>query len=148
MKRKSGFTLIELVVVVLILGILAGVAAPKMFDTSARATDNSLKTTIAIVRDAIELYAADPDNTATIKGKVPLWTDQATFKTDLAKYIRGTFPSCPVGPAAEKDAIRSIAEATASDGTGGWRYDPATGFFGIHFNGTSASDATITYDDF
>lgn len=37
-----GFTLIELVVVILILGILAGVAAPKLLSVSGEATDNGL----------------------------------------------------------------------------------------------------------
>lgn len=58
MKHRSAFTLVELVVVIMILGILAGVAAPKLLNTSAAATENSLRTTLSVVRDAIELYAA------------------------------------------------------------------------------------------
>jgi len=57
--RRNGFTLIELVVVIMILGILAGVAAPKLLSVGGDATDNGLKQSLSIIRDAIELYAAD-----------------------------------------------------------------------------------------
>ena len=56
MRKHKGFTLIELVVVVMILGILAAVAAPKLLGTSSSATDNGLKETLGVVRDAIERY--------------------------------------------------------------------------------------------
>ena len=96
MRSRTGFTLVELVVVILILGILAGVAAPKMFNTSAKATDNTLKQTLAIVRDAIELYTADGDLNPTV-GIPPAFVSSADFHGKLSKYIRGTFPTCPVG---------------------------------------------------
>ena len=56
MCRKKGFSLVELVVVVLILGIIAAIAAPKMFNTANDARTNATKQSLVVVRDAIELY--------------------------------------------------------------------------------------------
>ncbi len=136
MKARSGFTLVELVVVILILGILAGVAAPKLFDTSAKATDNSVRTSLAIIRDAIELYAAET-------GSVPTWSNEATFKSDLDPYIRGSvFPTCPVGANA---GASTISNAGATDDATAWRYN--AGEFFINDGGASASGIG-NYDTF
>ena len=112
MNKQSGFTLIELVVVILILGILAGVAAPRLFDTAGQANENSARTTLTIVRDAIELYAAANNGP-------PGWTDSATFQGDLDTYLRGSvFPSCSVGFGGN-----AVSNAAATDGTTAWRYN-------------------------
>ena len=146
--RRSGFTLIELVVVIMILGILAGVAAPKLLTVSADATDNGLKQTLAIVRDAIELYAAENG------GALPPCTGTgADFRTALDTYIRGVFPSCPVGPtagtAAAMDITSTGAGPTTADATPaqGWKYNTADGTFICNYGAATVSDASVNYED-
>jgi general secretion pathway protein G len=146
MSRRSGFTLIELVVVILILGILAGVAAPKMFSTSAKATDNGLKQSLAIVRDAIELYVSQNG------GSYPPCngTGGSDFKTALQTYIRGQFPKCPVGTAATLSGVAStnVVGTTTADAspTYGWKYNTVTGAFICNYSAATQTDGTVTYD--
>ena len=58
MKNKNGFTLVELVMVIVILGILALVAAPKFFDLSTDANTSAEKGVVGGVRSGISTYFA------------------------------------------------------------------------------------------
>ena len=142
MTRRSAFTLVELVVIILILGILAGVAAPKMFKTSATATENGLKQTLAIVRDAVELYTAEN------AGNYPPCTgDGQNFRDAVKKYIRGPFPVCPVGPAKNFQVLASSGATTTGSLTPdeGWQFNTANGTFICNFAGPT-SVSGVTYD--
>ena len=140
--RRNAFTLVELVVVILILGILAGVAAPKLLNTSKTATDNGLRQTLSIVRDAIELYAAD-------QGTLPPCANATTSLQDALKpYIRGTFPSSPIGTQ-NNQVTATTTTPVVADGTPttGWKYNTTTGEF-VCNSGSLSGDGVTTYDKF
>src|SRR5688572_1992307 len=86
-RRRPGFTLVELVVVVLILGILVAVAGPRVFDSAGDARENGTRRTLGVVRDAIELYRAR-------NGSYPA---ASTITADLRDYLKGPFPAPQVG---------------------------------------------------
>lgn len=143
MEKRQGFTLVELVVVVMILGILAAVAAPKLLGTSGTATDNGLRQTVSVVRDAIERYAAE--NGGDFPG-----TDEASFKAAIKPYLRGEFPTCPVG---HNNASVDVTNVTTPLGvnagaTTGWRYSYGSGEFIVNSSDTDNSDTPVAYNTY
>lgn len=144
MGKRNGFTLVELVVVVLILGILAAIAAPKILNNSDDATDSAASQTLATIRDAIELYRAQNNGTLPPSGS------EAAFTSALDPLLRGSnFPKCPVGAMDNEVNIVAVAGALAADGspTKGWKYSSTTGEFIINSGANMASDASVQYDD-
>jgi type IV pilus assembly protein PilA len=58
-QSESGFTLVELLVVMLIIGILAAIAIPSFFNQRDKANDAEAKTAARTAQTAIETYATD-----------------------------------------------------------------------------------------
>jgi general secretion pathway protein G len=131
-RARRGFTLIELVVVVLVLGILAAVAAPKMFDTATTAKVNSTRQSLVVVRDAIELYKAQ-------NGTYPGQTGSgAALATDLKPFLKGPFPKASVPGATGDASVRYETNGNglgAVSGTQDWAYDTVDGSFSINVAG-------------
>jgi general secretion pathway protein G len=134
----------------MILGILAAVAAPKLLDTSSNASDNGIRQTLAIVRDAIERYAAE--NGGTLPGDL---LTQADFTADLKEFIRGPFPTCPVAKKDNSVKVSNDNSGTPIVGEAGpvfsasWHYNFATGEFIVNSTATTNNDddlATLQYD--
>jgi general secretion pathway protein G len=126
---RRGFTLIELVVVVLVMGILAAVAAPRMFDTASNAKVNSTRQSLMVVRDAIELYKAQ-------NGTYPGQSGSGTaLQTDLKPFLKGPFPKASVPGATGDAGVRYVTTGTGTgsvSGTQDWAYNTVDGSFTIN----------------
>ncbi|MBT9456651.1 MAG: prepilin-type N-terminal cleavage/methylation domain-containing protein [Burkholderiaceae bacterium] len=78
MKTSArGFTLIELLVVMSIVALLASIVAPRYFASLQRSKETALRTSLNVMRDAIDQYAAD-------RGRYPETLDELA----QARYIR------------------------------------------------------------
>lgn len=64
MRSERGFTLIEMLIVVTLIGIIAGIAAVQLRQTPQKAKESVLKEDLYVLRDVIDQYFAD-------KGKYP-----------------------------------------------------------------------------
>ena len=78
-KRNGGFTLVELVIVIVIIGILAAIAVPKFTDTSESAKLATMQASLAAMRAAINMsyaknaaYPEDITGDMFAEGQVPL----------------------------------------------------------------------------
>lgn len=95
MRNNKGFTLIELVMVVVIIGILLAVAIPKFVNLSATAEKSQCEMIRADVAAACSMYYAEE----AAKGRVPVFPPDEKFLSPLIKG--GWKKTCPGGKGAE-----------------------------------------------
>ena len=98
LKNKKGFTLVELMIVVVIMGILVAVAIP----IYGAVTDNAEKKTCADNRRTIQSMVTTYQMTGGDGGAQIPWadiqgTDLTTNAAFLAMFEGGTLPECPAG---------------------------------------------------
>jgi general secretion pathway protein G len=124
MKAKSGFTLVEILIVVVILGILAAIVIPQFTDASTEAKTSSLCSNLQTIRSQIELYKIqhndNPPLLASFEAQMTGTTDESgtVGAGNLGPYLR----EIPVEPFTGSNAVTAA-------GAGGWNYTQATGEF-------------------
>ena len=121
-NNKKGFTLIELMIVVAIIGILAAIAIPKFADLINKSKEGATKGALSSVRGALQVYYGDNE------GVFP--TDTLDILTSGAKYINSIPQAKIPGRHTDSSTVLAYSSTTASGGflpatsvdTGGWAY--------------------------
>ncbi len=115
---RTGFTLIELMAVVLILAILAGVALPRFFNYQTQAREAACKGTLGGVRAGVANFYADAAITTGTAAYPTLaqLTDGSTMQEAIPENPYNSFADVALVTSAAADA-RTVAGATT-----GWNY--------------------------
>ena len=142
MLRCRGFSLIEILIVVMILGIVASVIIPQFTNASQEARENALKDDLRYLRTQIEVYSAQhsdvppgyPDGNLSETPTEAALVAQLTQRTNRAGQTSATSnPAYPFGPYFDRFPTNAIngkhtvrIETTdiepTIDGTSGWIY--------------------------
>ena len=111
LKNKKGFTLIELMIVVAIIGILAAIAIPNFMNYQCKAKQSEAKSTLGALRTAEEAYYAEYSTYADTTAKMGF-----TVKGDNALYTI-TFSGV------DDDGFTAQASGTVNGSTDTWTVD-------------------------
>ena len=132
LHNAKGFTLIELVIIIVVLGILAAVAIPKYQDISGEAKEAAARAALGSIRSGITIYYA---NQAVTTGTAawPTLAELETYGTVMANGI----PENPYQTAtsAPDSICTGVTKGVlVAGGRGGWAYNVTTGEIWMNTN--------------
>jgi len=135
--RKSGFTLVEILIVVIILGILAAIIIPQFTDASTDAKQSSLDSNLQTLQSQFELYKVQhndvypwDDGAGALDTNANIAT-KLTTKTDVDGAAGGNFgpymQNVAGNPFCDNDPVVFAGAVGDDAGSVDWVIDVATG---------------------
>lgn len=160
--RHRAFSLVEILIVVMIIGILAAIAVPKLANASQVARENSLKDNLRILRTSLNVYKSQhalypgyPGGDGTQSPTAQITQDQLLLYTDANGNASATptatckwgpyLSDMPKNPVNSNADIKILADTDpfTPDGTTGWLYQPSTGLIKANIAGVDSNDHVI-----
>ena len=122
--RNAGFTLIELVIIIVVLGILAAIAIPKYKDIASDAREAACRNALGALRSGVTLWYAN----AAVKSGTAIWPPIDSLRTVGSVMAQ----SLPVNPycartGAPDSIVTGVTKGTVIGTRGGWAYNHTTG---------------------
>ncbi|HEX8525331.1 MAG TPA: prepilin-type N-terminal cleavage/methylation domain-containing protein [Tepidisphaeraceae bacterium] len=131
-RSNKGFTLVEILIVVIILGILASIVVAQFTNVRGSTSDTALKDNLRWMRSAILLYQAEHGSFPTLanfQGQMTSFTDLqgSVSATRDATHKYGSYmlslPPLPIGVQKGQSAVTGTTYAANY----GWQYDETSG---------------------
>jgi len=141
---RKGFTLVEILIVVIILGILAAIVIPQFTNASTDARKSNMASQDQTVKSQVALYKLQHNDTPP--ALATLWTQLTSVSDITGNTSSPTAPlygpymqSIPTNPLTASSTV--VAVGTTAATTTGWYYDETTGeFHGANTLGASSDD--------
>ncbi|MBL0058221.1 MAG: prepilin-type N-terminal cleavage/methylation domain-containing protein [Elusimicrobia bacterium] len=140
MKRvaKEGFTLIELMIVVAIIGILAAIAIPKFADLITKSKESAAKGSLGSLRSAVSIYYSDNEGIFPASAAA---TDLAGALTPGNKYL-DSIPAIAIPKPGLHQSNTTVV--TALGDASGWYYT-GSALGQVYINCTHVDTKTSTW---
>ena len=161
MRATKGFTLVEILIVVVLLGVLAAIVIPAIAGSGMEARCSAVTCDLALLRRFILIYKAQhlevppgyPDGNTAAAPTEQAFIDQATLSSNAAGqtaavgtagFERGPYMQhIPVNPLNKKSTVQMLGDGedfpADADDSHGWIYQAATGDIRADSSGTDRS---------